>query len=140
MAHTDATPATRTADDFARELDTFSGSLTQYRHPLSGITYTEGVHHLAAESTGVIGTNGRRCDGAFWLLDAIASHQPKARSVCDGFQLWTLVRNGEGATLRCRPDSDQEPVVTQEIAYTDFPLPEVKLYVIDGVMLLPDEY
>jgi hypothetical protein len=81
---------------------------------------------------------------AFWLLDAIASHQPQAKKACDGFQLWTLTLHDQGAssgaTLRCRADSDQEPIITQEIEYTDFPLASVKLYVIDNVVLLPDEY
>jgi hypothetical protein len=133
----------RTAADFERELKHFTGSLTQYRTPF-GMLYTEGVQHLILESTGVIGASGQRCNGAFWLLDAITSHQPKARSACDGFQVWTLTVDGDGAgpgaTLTCRADSDQEPVITQEIEYTDFPLASVKLYVIDNVVLLPDEY
>jgi hypothetical protein len=139
----ETTPAARTAADFECELQNFNGSLTQYRGAF-GMLYTEGVKHLILESTGVIGADGRRCGGAFWLLDAIASHQPRAKKTCDGFQLWTLTLReqgaGTGATLTCRADSDQEPVITQEIEYTDFPLASVKLYVIDGVALLPDEY
>jgi hypothetical protein len=144
MRKQDPTAATpRTAADFERELKNFTGSLTQYRTPF-GMLYTEGVQHLILESTGVIGANGQRCNGAFWLLDAIASHQPQAKKACDGFQLWTLTLHDQGAssgaTLRCRADSDQEPIITQEIEYTDFPLASVKLYVIDNVVLLPDEY
>jgi hypothetical protein len=139
----DSTTAPRTAADFSAELDAFSGSLTQYRHTF-GMRYTEGVHHLIVESAGVVAENGQRCNGAVWLLDAIASHQPKATRACDGFQLWTLtVANdgaGPGATLTCRADSDHPAVITQEIDYTDFPLPRVTLYVIDGVALLPGEY
>ncbi len=137
-----AAPA-RTAADFERELQNFTGSLTQYRSAF-GMLYTEGVQHLILESTGVIGASGQRCNGAFWLLDAIASHQPQAKKTCDGFQLWTLTLREQGAssgaTLRCRADSDQEPVITQEIECSDFPLASVKLYVIDNVVLLPDEY
>jgi hypothetical protein len=139
----DIASAPRTVADFERELRNLTGSLTQYRGAF-GMLYTEGVKHLILESTGVIGADGRRCGGAFWLLDAIASHQPQAKKACDGFQLWTLNLHEQGmstgATLTCRADSDQEPVITQEIEYTDFPLPTVKLYVIDGVVLLPDEY
>jgi hypothetical protein len=144
MPHQDTTAAApRTAADFARELENFNGSLTQYRSPF-GMLYTEGVRHLLKESEGVVGASGQRCGGAYWLLDAIASHQPQARKACDGFQLWTLTLRDQGAhlgaTLTCREDSDQEPVITQEIEHTDFPLPSVKLYVIDNVALLPDEY
>jgi len=144
MPHQDTTAAApRTAADFARELENFNGSLTQYRSPF-GMLYTEGVRHILKESEGVVGASGQRCGGAYWLLDTITFHQPKARRACDGFQLWTLtVENGGAgpcATLTCREDSDQEPVITQEIEHTDFPLPSVKLYVIDNVALLPDEY
>src|ERR1700682_5270550 len=135
--------APRTAADFARELENFTGSLTQYRSAF-GMRYTEGVRHLLKESKGVVGVNGQACGGALWLLDTITFSQAKARKACDGFQLWTLtVKNdgaGPGATLTCREDSDKEPVITEKIGHTDFPLPEVKLYVIDSVALLPDEY
>jgi len=142
MSH-DSTTAPKTAAAFSAELEAFSGSLTQYRHPF-GLRFTEGVHHLLTEIAGVVRENGERCNGAFWFLDAISSHQPAATKTCDGFQLWTLEvandGNGPGATLTCRADSDQPAVITQEIEYTDFPLPRVTLYVIDGVALLPGEY
>lgn len=133
--------ATRTAADFERELEAFTGSLTRYRSAF-GLLYTEGVHHLIVESAGVVGPTGDRCGGAFWLIDQIAIMQPPVRKACDGFQLWTLSRENDsaGATLTCRPDSDQEPVYTEHIDYTDFPLASVKLYVIDNIALLPDEY
>jgi len=133
----------RTAADFERELQNFTGSLTQYRSPF-GMLYTEGVKHVVEESRWVIGPKGRRCNGAYWLLDSITFHQAKARKACDGFQLWTLVVDQDGtgpdAILTCRADSDQAPVITERIEYTDFPLGSVTLYVIDGVTLLPDEY
>ena len=78
------------------------------------------------------------------VLYFIAFAQPTVRLACDGFQLWTLTVDndgaGPGATLTCRPDSDQEAVITERIEHTDFPLAHVKLYVIDNVALLPDEY
>src|SRR4051794_23520457 len=127
----ETTSPTRTSADFERELRNFTGSLTQYRSPF-GMLYTEGVRHVVAESRGVIGPSGRRCNGSYWLLDSITFHQATARKACDGFQLWTLVvdndGNGSGAVLTCRADSDQAPVITEQIEYTDFPLASMKFY------------
>ena len=92
------------------------------------------------------------CENAdcLWLADAVASHQPKAMKDASlrDMQFWTLKVHGESnksATLTCERDTD-DVAITQEIEYTDFPLPEIKLYVgpatEDGEMLcyLPSEY
>jgi hypothetical protein len=48
--------------------------------------------------------------------------------------------------LTCIPDTGMDPVVTQNFEYTDFDLPELKLWVEPGgpedtmVILLPDEH
>ena len=34
--------------------------------------------------------------------------------------------------LTCKADSGCQPVITQMIEYTDFPLPEIRLYVEQG--------
>ena len=87
--------------------------------------------------------------GAFWLMDAIASHQsevqknPRLRDA----QFWTLkVNPDKSATLTCVEDSGIPPAVEQKIDYTDFDLDELKLYCMpvgDGIhytILLPNEY
>lgn len=120
------------------QLNQFSGTDTWYRHFTKCLTYTEGVKYMADVG------------GAHWLIDAIASHQPKARrnaSLRD-FQLWTLsVKDGK-AVLTCQEDAGVPPAITQQIEHTDFPLEEVKLYCergsIDGinesyVLMLPGE-
>jgi hypothetical protein len=111
-------------------LQQFMGGGDQFRH-ITGLLYTEGVQHLAEEA------------GAYWLIDAIASYQgervlraPRLRE----FQLWELEVKDQKGVLTCREDSDLEPVIRQEIEYTDFPLPEIKLYVEGGVLLLPSEH
>ena len=64
------------------DLDQFTGSEHWYRHPLyPSITYTDGAHHVA------------EAGGAFWLLDAIVSHQHDARVRREEFQIWTLQSN-----------------------------------------------
>ena len=37
-------------------------------------------------------------------------------------------------------DGNGNKLATQRIAFTDFPLAEIKLYVSDGVIMLPTEY
>jgi len=102
-----------------------------YVHPFGRLRYTDGVKIMA--ETGA----------AYWLIDAIASYQGDKRlrsRRMQEFQLWELsVKNG-AAVLTCRPDSDEEPAVTQEIEYTDFPLDYMKLFVEGGVLLLPSEH
>jgi hypothetical protein len=87
--------------------------------------------------------------GAYWLMDAIASYQPELQknTRLRDAQFWTLkVNPDKTATLVCQEDSDMEPVVTQQIEFTDFDLPEIQLYCMpvgDGVrhtILLPSEY
>ena len=87
-------------------------------------------------------------NGAGWLIDAILivnRLKPLAQKTA-GFQHWTLKKNktGSGAVLTCDDGGYEggkpKVVYRQKIEYTDFPLPEVKLYLTDGVLLLPGEY
>jgi hypothetical protein len=98
---------------------------------------TDGTKYLAEEA------------GAFWLMDAIASHQPKClkEKMLQEIQFWTLKVNRKKGTavLECRKDSGYPPTVTQKFPYTDFPLDEVELYVepldeTNYVILLPSEH
>ena len=43
------------------------------------------------------------------------------------------------ASLVC-DDGNDNIVYTQHVAFTDFPLDEIKLYFTDNVILLPSEY
>ena len=105
---------------------------------MAGITHlTDGVKFLADEA---------HC---YWLLDAIGSYQPELAKHPDGrlqgIQFWRLkVNPDKSAVLTCVADSGEPPAVTQEIEYTDFPLPEVQVWVgiEEGrrIALLPSEY
>jgi len=61
------------------------------------------------------------------------------------FQVWQLdVADDRTATLTCRADRDDAPVITQHIDYTDFPLPQIKLWAVCNdqlwTLMLPSEY
>ena len=118
----------------------FCGTQEYFRHWTQRLTYTEGVKYLADEGE------------AHWLIDAIAAHQGDKRITghqeLRDMQFWKLtVKDGKG-TLTCVPDSGRKAVITQEIAFTDFTLPEVEVWVergsVDGrttcmVAMLPSE-
>jgi len=110
------------------ELTNFTGTEHHYRHWL-GILYTDGIQFLAERAE------------AYWLIDAIASLQPEIPRAEREFQLWELtVGDDRSAILEVRPDSGQPVIVSQKILSTDFPLRSIKLYVENGVLLLPSEH
>ena len=76
--------------------------------------------------------------GAYWLLDVIGSyqHDPKLDKA---FQVWVLTVDLKKCTGVVRGFNDSTLIITQEIEYTDFPLEEIKLFLMDGVILLPNE-
>lgn len=83
--------------------------------------------------------------GCYWLLDIIGSYQ-SSRKLDKSFQVWTLeVYDDEKAKKeKCaaivRGFNDQELIIKQKIGFTDFPLEKLKLYLMDGVILLPSEH
>lgn len=111
---------------FESELDMFTGTQHWYKH-MCGTTYTDGIKYLADKAQ------------AYWLLDIVASYQPKHKD--KPFQIWKLtVNKDQTAVVTMKEDSNKPIVIKQKIPYTDFPLHEIEFYCIDGVMLLKSEY
>lgn len=123
---------------------------------LAGFYGTENWHRwsplfpkmLLTDGTKYIADHGG-VNGAYWLMDAIASYQPellKKYAWATEMQFWTLTLTPPGAVLTCQVDRNTEPVVRQEIEYTDFDLLSIDLWVGPGmkpgemVILLPSEY
>ena len=118
-----------TSQRLIAELNYFHGSTILYKHWL-GLKYTEGVKHLAS------GTS------SYWFIDTIASHQTKqflSDNRLQEFQIWRLQVEDNSGNLICELDTNQE-VLRQEIEYTDFPLSEIKLYLVEKVLMLNNEY
>lgn len=126
-----------TSTELEASLGGFAGTECYHRlSPLhSGLVVTDGVLFLAQEAK------------AFWLIDAIASHQPKCRKDASlrDFQFWTLdVADDHSAVLKCERDTDDVAIV-QRIPYTDFPLKQARVWVQPGdertwVAMLPSEH
>lgn len=145
MTHDNDNQSTSQAGDSARNnpqalayaLDQFTGTVNYYRHWSGLILYTDGVQYLAETA---------QCH---WLLDLIASHQRDLSNHTDErlheMQFWTLtVHADKSAELVCIADKGVPPAVTEPIDWTDFPLPEISLWVADGgnvmVAYLPSEH
>jgi len=145
----------KTAAEIRAGISQASGTGRHYPH-WTGFFFTEGVKQLA---------DGAECH---WLLDIIGSYRPeiarKAKGKGKGAELWRDLADMQFWTLKVlseeeRKGKDHVAVVTcadgngnvmirQEIHYTDFPLPEVKIWVefgstcdgrIGHVAMLPGE-
>ena len=133
------TPTTTTLkDQLEANLPHFTGteSYTNLRYPWlkSRFLLTEGAKYLAETAK------------AFWLMDAIASHQATKKVAAEPFQVWKLVVNEkQQATLTCT-DGNEHILVQQEIPFTSFPLSEISLYAEQSdylagrVVMLTSEY
>lgn len=113
------------------DLHLFTGSEHWYRHAINRkVLFTDGAKYLADQA------------GAYWLLDEIALIQPYDKRVAaEEFQMWKLaVRPDHTATLTC-DDGNGRIVFTKAITFTDFPLDEITLYLVNNaVIMLPGEY
>lgn len=113
-----------------------NGATHMQKHPLSRSIYTSGVHFMADIC------------GAYWLIDAVLSHQHTASVRREPFQIWQLRRKGGAAPgwlLECWTDTPgseyAKRIALQAIGYSDFPdeLLPFKLYHEGGVLMLPQE-
>ena len=117
----------------ASELAYFTGTQKWYQHSLfRKFHHTDGVNYLAQEGQ------------AHWLINAIFSWQTDKRiknnPELQEFQFWELkVKENRSAILTCFGDEDKI-ILTQQIPFTDFPLPEIELYLVEKVLMLPSEY
>lgn len=122
----------KTPEQIQAELAQFTGTEKVYRYSLlfPKVLLTEGVKHMA-----------ELCE-AYWLLDVVASH---LLSMNDSFAVALLTVKDGKAKFTLTDDLPADVTFAkQSISFTDFPLPEMKLYVgYDGeyyVIMLPTEY
>jgi hypothetical protein len=76
--------------------------------------------------------------GACWLFDLILSWQVKLRK--QRFQVWILEKQVDSTWFIECQDGDNHYIVGQEIAFSDFPVDKITIWVVDGVAMLPTEY
>ena len=121
----------KTSEEIENYLVQCNGCDHLVRH-WTGLLYTEGLQYIAEHAGG----------GAYWLLDLIASYQPKCRKdrQLREFQVWELKVDLEKKTARvtCLRDAGVE-AFHQDIEFSDFPLPELRVYVENNTICLPQE-
>ena len=121
----------KTREEILAELPNFYGTENYYRlSPLfRTFVLTDGAKYLADAA------------GAWWLMDAIASHLGSYRD--EGFVVAKFQAIVGGWELGIT-DGNEHFLATQRIEFSDFPLDEITLYVIKQddlwVVLLPSEY
>jgi hypothetical protein len=108
------------ASTLETELAHFTGteSYTNLRYPWlrKRFLLTDGVQYLAEKAQ------------AYWLMDAIASHQTNPKVAAEDFQSWKLEVNEKHAAVLTCTDGNEKQLVRQEIPYTTFPLNSITLY------------
>lgn len=143
---TDQKPISQHGQQILAELKHFTGDLERYRHPINRrVIYTPGVKHLAEKA------------GSYWLIDVIASwigsHSfnqavRKDERIYD-LHHWQIEVTGDAGVVQAiieskEPPFAMKPFITQEIPYTDFPLPSFAIWAgFDGqnwTLYLPSEH
>jgi len=113
----------------AAQLTHFTGTEHYYRISRRHLL-TDGTKYLAETA------------GAFWMMDAIASHLSEIGTE-DWFVVVKVKVQDSKATLLYEDGNGNEHA-RQDIPYTDFPIDEISIYACwDGehwVLMLPSEY
>lgn len=125
----------KTAEEIQAALPHFHGTEHWHRYSptlFRNILLTDGAKYVADAA------------GAYWLMDAIASHLPSVPAG-EWLTIATLTREDGGAVLMLSDDTPPTKVYArQDIEYTDFPLDLIKFFVsrqgCDWIILLPGEY
>jgi hypothetical protein len=81
------------------------------------------------------------CDSSF-LFDTIIKAQELKILKGSNFTVWTLhqLKNDMSWILTCSSDCEKKPIIIKSIPLIDFPLPEITIWVIQNVALLPQEH
>jgi hypothetical protein len=111
----------------AHDLAHFTGSENCYFHPLfRAMKYTDGVKYVSD-------------NGANWLVVAILSHVIPLMKKGEEFIVAKLVKKDNGGALLTLDDGNDNILAQQEFSLTDFPLPSIKFYAENGMLMLPSE-
>ena len=116
------------------QLQGFCGSTTCFKIPLVKARYTEGVKYLAEQA---------QCH---WLITdtAVVCKSLKNKST---FIVILFKRNSTSVQERTHKeakityaDGNGTILLEEEYEYTDFPLDELRLFFVDDMLMLPNEY
>ena len=122
----------KTKQEILKDLPNFYGTEAYHRwSPIfQNFVLTDGAKYIAEEC------------GAYWLMDLVASHFHSYKE--NGFAVVHLDSHGNNKAGVVIEDGDGHALATQKVGYTDFPLDEITLYVVQSgdlwVLILTGEY
>ena len=116
--------------DFLYTLNVFAGTFKYHIHRLGklSINLTDGCDYVRTEAR------------AYWLFDAILTHQLTSIIKKQKFQVWRLKKQEDDTWLLICEDGNKNILAKQNIKYSDFLVPEITIWLVDGVAMLPTEY
>lgn len=112
------------------ELQQFTGTEYYYNHQVGNLKMflTDGTKYLAEKA---------QC---YWLMDLILSYQYKSLMEIESFQVWKLKKQADRSWIITCTDGNDKALAEQVIQFSDFPLPEISIWLVDSVAMLPSEY
>jgi len=108
-------------------LAAFCGGGDVYRHPLNrNFMYTEGAKYFADNA------------GAHWFLDIVAT-ELAALQADEGFIVASIAVANSRAVITAT-DGNTKTIFFKRIEFTDCPEGNWKFYLVDYLLMLPNEY
>ncbi len=105
-----------------------NGSENFYQNKLSPIMYTDGIKDMAEDCK------------AYWLIDLVSSHQIIKAVKFELFQVWRLKRIKDVAFKIVATDGNEKVIASQQIPFSDFKYDIATLWLVNGCLMLPNEY
>jgi len=116
--------------EFQSTLTGFIGTFKYHNHQLLQLSMnlTDGCDYVRNEAK------------AYWLFDAILSHQLTSTVKKQPFQVWRLKKQEDDTWSLICEDGNKNILVIQRIEFSDFLIDEITIWLVDGVAMLPTEY
>lgn len=113
--------------EIQKTIESFYGSDESYRHGINrNVVFSQGARFVAESC------------GAYWLIDEIAIAQFNHKVKAEEFQVWKLKVAGNKGVLTMG-DGNDHTLFVMKLQFTDFPLPEITLWVENNTIYLPRE-
>ena len=111
-----------------KSLESYTGTEQYFKIPFSDYVYTDGIKALIDLSS------------CYWLVSdtgILLSHKKQYER---DFLILNIKVKDNKAVITLKEDTDEKPIYTKQINYTDFPLKEYEFYIINKTFLLKSEY
>ena len=111
------------------ELSLNCGTEQYHKIPFSSFVYTDGIKDLI-----------NKCS-CYWLISDIGILLECEKKYIKDFLILTLkVNEDKTAVITLKEDSNEKPIYSKKLDYTDFCLSKYEFFIINKVILLKSEY